>query len=354
MPKFISNLMYASMDPEEFHIVYREVPEKNIRSLRLYTSITAFIFAVGVLAGVLSTGRLSDNTALYTSMLCINLALFLAAWLLEARLPEVAAQLSWAYMASMYGFAAALAIIHQTLPSVTTVAVMILMPMLFIHPPIQMVAVTAIVMLTYAGITAAVKPPSMVRIECYNLATYGVAALAASAYQPRLKLQLIREARRNRLLSETDLLTGTRNRNAYQQERMGLGAQCRENVICVFADANGLHELNNTQGHEAGDRLLIAIANAMTEAFGSAHTYRVGGDEFVAFQLDGTPEAVEASVKRIHEVLAARGYRASIGFAMQTKAQLNMETLVQEAERGMYQEKQSFYSSKDNDRRKNR
>ena len=65
---------------------------------------------------------------------------------------------------------------------------------------------------------------------------------------------------------------------------------CQENVVCVYADANGLHELNNEQGHDAGDRMLQTVAREMQSRFGDAHTYRVGGDEFVAFVPDREPE----------------------------------------------------------------
>ena len=33
-------------------------------------------------------------------------------------------------------------------------------------------------------------------------------------------------------------------------------------MTCVFADVNGLHELNDTQGHRSGDRMLQAVAEA--------------------------------------------------------------------------------------------
>ena len=65
-----------------------------------------------------------------------------------------------------------------------------------------------------------------------------------------------------------DELTGSRNQNAYLQEVEMLNAQIQldkqdeENIGMgsIFVDANGLKEINDTVGHEAGDKLLIYIA----------------------------------------------------------------------------------------------
>ena len=56
--------------------------------------------------------------------------------------------------------------------------------------------------------------------------------------------------------------------------------------VAPFIDANGLHEMNNDRGHEAGDDMLRAIAEEIRNRFDSKHAYRLGGDEFVIFAVD--------------------------------------------------------------------
>ena len=48
-------------------------------------------------------------------------------------------------------------------------------------------------------------------------------------------------------------------------------------AICVYIDANGLHELNNERGHEAGDLMLRFVAESLMEQFPKGSLYRVGG-----------------------------------------------------------------------------
>ncbi len=53
-----------------------------------------------------------------------------------------------------------------------------------------------------------------------------------------------------------------------------------------------MHLVNNTRGHKAGDLMLCAVATTVRKMFGKSHTYRIGGDEFVAFATDTTAEAL--------------------------------------------------------------
>ena len=64
-------------------------------------------------------------------------------------------------------------------------------------------------------------------------------------------------------MSEIDMLTGVRNRNSYEQNLSIYPSLCKKNLSCIFADLNGLHELNNTKGHEAGDKMLQFVAGKL-------------------------------------------------------------------------------------------
>lgn len=99
-------------------------------------------------------------------------------------------------------------------------------------------------------------------------------------------------------LGNFDELTGLKNRNAYEQALNGYESSSQR-YCCIYADANGLHDLNNTYGHEAGDKMLITVAIAMKTAFGANDTYRIGGDEFIAFTTGMTPDEVQTTVERI-------------------------------------------------------
>jgi diguanylate cyclase (GGDEF)-like protein len=77
-----------------------------------------------------------------------------------------------------------------------------------------------------------------------------------------------------------DVLTGLRNRLAWE-EAVAVNAELPGPIGVVLADVDGLKATNDAFGHEAGDKLLVAIAGliaAVTPA--EALAARLGGDEF--------------------------------------------------------------------------
>ncbi len=141
----------------------------------------------------------------------------------------------------------------------------------------------------------------------------------------------------------TDELTGLRNRNAYEQAINRYEAD-PDPYCCIYGDANGLHDLNNTLGHEAGDAMLTTVARSLKSTFGEEYTYRIGGDEFVAFTKTMNPAEVEMAINHLREVFTAHNYHVSFGWAFQAENQFLRYT-ISLAEKAMYQDKEAYYKS---------
>jgi diguanylate cyclase (GGDEF)-like protein len=85
-------------------------------------------------------------------------------------------------------------------------------------------------------------------------------------------------------ISYTDLLTGVKNRNAMNNRITAItnGEELlTEPYGVVFVDLNGLKQVNDEQGHQAGDLLLKKAALILQEIFVDEDIYRAGGDEFL-------------------------------------------------------------------------
>ncbi len=149
-----------------------------------------------------------------------------------------------------------------------------------------------------------------------------------------------------RRMGTMDLLTNTKNRNSYEQDLEVLAALPANNLWCVFIDVNGLHEVNNTRGHKAGDLMLCAVADAVKRAFGTKYTYRVGGDEFVAFDTDSDHASFMRRKYAITEELRAKGYFVSVGFegiGRKPDGIFDVQKVINDAEVIMYQDKWEYY-----------
>lgn len=153
--------------------------------------------------------------------------------------------------------------------------------------------------------------------------------------------------------SQTDALTGLKNRNRYEQDLPELNHAFRRSLACVYVDANGLHELNNTEGHAAGDSMLRTIAARLLVCFESPYTYRIGGDEFVALIPDLKAGEVERLCRGLTEELAAEHIHVSSGFAW-ASGDLALPELIKRAEEDMYAKKAAFYQRKTDGRRQSR
>jgi len=109
-------------------------------------------------------------------------------------------------------------------------------------------------------------------------------------------------------MSITDQGTGLMNRVAYEKCLRKSDQRVIAPAACIYIDANGLHEINNERGHEAGDQLLRAVAERLREQFPRDDLYRVGGDEFVVFPAPAAEAEYEARMRAVSESLAAQGY----------------------------------------------
>ena len=147
-------------------------------------------------------------------------------------------------------------------------------------------------------------------------------------------------------MSITDQGTGLMNRVAYEKCLRKSDQRVIAPAACIYIDANGLHEINNERGHEAGDQLLHAVAERLREQFPRDDLYRVGGDEFVVFPAPTAEAEYEARMRAVSESLAAQGYSISYGIAV-CEAANGLRELVREADEKMLGSKRAYYAEHD-------
>lgn len=153
-------------------------------------------------------------------------------------------------------------------------------------------------------------------------------------------------------LAYLDTLTSMKNRTAYSQELMSLESEMN-NSDCSFAvfviDVNGLKYINDTYGHDYGNKLLIAASKAITGTFGYENSYRIGGDEFAVILKDKTVEQCMEFEKQFKNSLQNYGdeirISAAIGSAVYDKnIDHTYDELFKRADSAMYKQKQSMKS----------
>jgi diguanylate cyclase (GGDEF)-like protein/PAS domain S-box-containing protein len=158
-----------------------------------------------------------------------------------------------------------------------------------------------------------------------------------------------------RTLSLTDELTGLLNRRGFTtlaEQQMRTSIRTRNRIWLLFADLDGLKEINDGLGHEAGDRALCEIARLLrTGSFRAADLVaRLGGDEFAILATeisrtdgDTVMKRVDNAVRRANE-MPGREYvlSMSVGVAIfDPERPQTLDELIAEADRRMYEAKNS-------------
>ena len=162
--------------------------------------------------------------------------------------------------------------------------------------------------------------------------------------------ELIREENRRQELyrnaiKERDLdgLTGIRNRYCYEHFLTDIEKLKFKNISVIYIDADNLHELNNSQGHDAGDNLIKSVATEAVKTWGIDNSFRIGGDEFVIFAFDKEAIKINEQIDDLRRSMAAKGYSISAGYCHSSGYDMNMQEMIARAEKMMYEEKKRHH-----------
>ncbi len=126
-------------------------------------------------------------------------------------------------------------------------------------------------------------------------------------------------SQKNEHLANTDYLTGLHNRRDLMHYLEGL--YNRADVALVMTDLDNFKHINDTYGHEAGDRALVKTAEILKKCFEEDFIARLDGDEFLIVTTGKNLDAVIQEAKNLLETLRTtfheqeefRGVTTSIG-----------------------------------------
>ena len=142
--------------------------------------------------------------------------------------------------------------------------------------------------------------------------------------------------------AERDFLTDLPNAHALEAALARRLAAGRAFVL-VFADLEGLHDLNEAEGHAAGNDRLRRFAAVLREETPPGDTVaRIGGDEFAVLKEIGSQPEAEDVCDRLRAALAARGIGASFGYAMCPDEGDDRLSLFHGADKRLYAAKHAF------------
>ncbi len=155
-----------------------------------------------------------------------------------------------------------------------------------------------------------------------------------------------------RYLAYHDPLTGLSNRKFFGEQLYESLHWAESNNLLLgllFIDLDGFKQVNDTLGHEMGDRLLVTIAQRLSNSLrGSDTVSRLGGDEFTVIlraipNMQVAGKVAEKILGTIIEPIVLDGYTttvsASIGISIYPLNSQDSESLIKQADNAMYKAK---------------
>jgi two-component system, cell cycle response regulator len=169
----------------------------------------------------------------------------------------------------------------------------------------------------------------------------------------RVQLQLLN-------LSMIDDLTGLQNHRGFlalAKHHVLLAYRTGRPFLMAYIDLDHLKQINDTFGHQEGNRALVEVAEVLRDSFRHSDILaRIGGDEFAALMLEAGKDTVNTILERVEQKLdscnAAMGGRYKLSFSIgiapgDLNRRLTVEQLLSEADALMYQNKKSKKASRE-------
>jgi diguanylate cyclase (GGDEF)-like protein/PAS domain S-box-containing protein len=155
-------------------------------------------------------------------------------------------------------------------------------------------------------------------------------------------------------MSLRDQMTELYNRRGFitlAEQQIRAANRAKRSMLLTFIDCDGLKGINDTLGHEEGDRALIDTANVLRQTFRESDVIaRLGGDEFAVLSIDAADMNPEDFPKRLQQNIdagntkEARPYKLAMSWGMAVYdpgSPLSLDELMSSADERMYAQKKT-------------
>lgn len=148
----------------------------------------------------------------------------------------------------------------------------------------------------------------------------------------------------------TDVLTGCCSRAAMQNLIEHFEPLRKHDISVIYLDLNKFKQINDTYGHDYGDRILCIFSDVLLEVFGeNGYVGRIGGDEFMVILLNLSEEKIIELCAEVNEKLNRKGKEMGVECMMGTSygiatrkmgSKERLDDIVIKADERMYQYKE--------------
>lgn len=154
-------------------------------------------------------------------------------------------------------------------------------------------------------------------------------------------------------LSFEDELTGLLNRRGFvtlAPQNIKIARRANWEILLIYADLDGLKSINDTFGHQEGDKAIKEIAEILRETFRTSDLIaRLGGDEFSVLAINASRDGIETITDRLNANItrhnkSKREYPISLSFGIERfdpNHDISLNEMLKKTDKALYRKKNS-------------
>lgn len=351
LEKIQNILLFAGVDRLNYDLVKTKVANVNRTVITVFSGIASILLALFyVLTFFIEVMR--HNRPIYELGLIFSVILFVTSKFIAKRYAKLVAMLVHLAIAIFYIYGILIGtVVSPNHASVTFMVMLVFMPMLFINRPAHSIIMNLFYAIIFIVLCYRNKSMDLIPTDVVNVITFSILGTISGIIVSHIKVRGYVVEQMLHKISRFDQMTQMNNRNAYELERISIPYEARCTLACIYIDVNDLHVLNNTKGHDYGDEMLKYVARQIKKFFGDKYSYRIGGDEFIAFALDVSDWEVTQKTTELKRVCEEKGYHIAVGSKRKEVRNIDLEGLIKDAELEMYREKDLYHEEHNSESR---
>lgn len=361
MKKFSKKFMYYGCTKEEYDSCKKFRDSMNERNVRAISTVSGvFELLLGLLSLVVPVaGKYGYLYLIYgvaSSLLAISIR--------TKRFHLNPTIQMYILMILSYSFGITITVPSANEKAILFIVMLTMMPVLFVDYSLRMIAFLSLASVAYCVIAFLVKTPEVAQADMYNTICFGgiglviqyfvtrniVIGFVGRAQNEQLLLAYDKAQEELRIKACTDLMTGLYNRTYFTNEAVHFFEQCqkvKDTGYLVMMDLDKFKKINDTLGHQAGDDVIIRVANVISEHLkGEEYGARLGGDEYIFVLAERFhPETIEnvifSILKDVHSIQVKDGHfvSGSLGITRISSVKLEFDDMYKATDKALYEAK---------------
>lgn len=275
---------YSNFFVENYHTYYEDVADRNLKALRLISSLGIIACIPLIMISILLEHFLTATGAyiiIFFAALTLN-ALTKSFLKKHKHLIPVAFYIIYTVImaAAIYLGTAA----QTDVNAVTFIVFLVVLPLFMIDIPSRMCVFMGMFSLIFCILTRHYKEPYLASYDIINTVIFFLLSIVTSHQSNYLNIRQIMSNNILELQRDTDKMTGLWNRGFCERKITSLLSLPDSTGALLVIDIDNFKNVNDSKGHDCGDRVLKEVGAALKHSFRSTDIIgRIGGDEFMIF-----------------------------------------------------------------------